>query len=75
MEYVAPPNTGSTITIAALAGKKVLLVVRENVALHPVSNNPASSEFVWDGTNINLGLPVNPESNPGERFLILYRNY
>jgi hypothetical protein len=40
---------------------------------YEVSNNPNTTEFVWDGNEITLGLEVNLDG--GERFLILYRNY
>ena len=71
MVYIANGNEGSTITIPALKGKKVLFISRESAVIYEVSNNPSSTEFVWDGVNITLGLETNPE----ERYLILYRNY
>lgn len=71
MEYIAMGNEGTTLSIPALVGKKILLLVRESFTQYEVSNNPNSSEFIWDGTIITLGLAT----NLNERFLILYRNY
>lgn len=71
MEYIATGNEGTTLTISAFAGKKIILLVRESLTQYQVSNNPNSTEFIWDGTNITLGLATNAD----ERFLILYRNY
>ena len=73
--YTTNGTEGSTLTIPELLGKRVMLVTRESLVIYKVSNNPNSTEYVWDNTNINLGLPVNTEAPTGERFLILYRNY
>lgn len=71
MVYIANGSEGKTLTIPALKGKKILFISRESAVIYEVSNNPASTEFVWDGIIITLGL----ETNPDERYLILYRNY
>jgi len=71
LEYIATGNEGSILTIAALLGKKIILITREMSTLHKVSNSPDPAEFAWNDTDIALGTPV----NQGERFLILYRNY
>lgn len=71
-KYVATGSEGSTITPPEIAGKKILLIIRENNPLFKVSSAPDSAEFTWDNTDIVLGTPI---SVPGERFLILYRNY
>lgn len=70
-EYVATGSEGSSLTIAELTGKKIVLIIRENAPLHKVSSNPDPAEYTWDNTVISLGTPV----NAGARFLILYRNY
>jgi len=62
----------TSLTIDALKGKKIMLVVRENNVLYKASNQPGTTEYTWDGITIGLGTPVGPN---GERFLILYRNY
>lgn len=69
--YTATGNEGNTISPAIILGKMILFITRENNPLYKVSNSPDSSEFTWDNTNILLGA----QTNPGERFLILYRNY
>ena len=71
MTYIATGNEGTTLTIPQIVGKKILLITRESLVQYEVSNNPQSTEFVWDGNNITLGLGT----NQGERYLILYRNY
>lgn len=70
--YDADGTEGSTLTIAGLAGKKILLVTRENNILYRASNLPGSTEYTFNGTDAGLGTPVNVV---GERFLFLYRNY
>jgi hypothetical protein len=72
LTYNAVAAEGATLTITALAGKKILLITRENNIIYKASNAPSSSEFTWDGTAIGLGTAVGDD---GERFLILYRNY
>lgn len=71
--YTTSGSEGSTLSIPEMVGKKVLFATRENVPIYKVSNSPASSEFVWNNTVVQLGTPVNPETP--ERFLFLYRNY
>lgn len=71
-KYIANGGEGNTLNIPAIVGKKILLITRENALLYKVSVNPDSVEYVWDGNIITLGTPINV---PGERFLILYRNY
>lgn len=71
MEYIASGSEGTTIAIPGLVGKRIMLLIRENNPLHKVSNNPGSTNYVWNDTVIALGTAT----TPGERFLILYRNY
>lgn len=72
LKYVATGAEGSTLTIPALLGYQILLIIRESASLHEVGATPDSSEFTWDDTDIGLGAPV---SGAGERFTILYRTY
>lgn len=72
LEYVATGSEGSTITPPEVLGKKILLIIRENNPIHKVSINPDPAEYTWNNVSIGLGTPV---SGPGERFLILYRDY
>lgn len=67
--YIADGTEGLNITIPSLSGKKILLITRENAPIYRVSNAPDPAEYIWDGTTIALGT----ETNPGERYLILYR--
>jgi len=69
--YVADGTEGSTLTIPAIAGKKIVFVARDGAILYPVSNLPDNTQYVFDGTTIQLGLAV---QKAGERFLILYRS-
>lgn len=80
--YTATGEEGTTITTCGedadlvsasptICGKKILLITREYSPLYRVSNLPQSTEYTWDDSEIGLGL----ETMPGERFLILYRNY
>jgi hypothetical protein len=71
LAYVTSGTEGSTITIPGIVGKKVALVIRENAPLHKVSSSPDEAEYIWNDLVLTLGAPV----TPGERFLILYRNY
>jgi hypothetical protein len=71
-KYTANGTEGSTLTISAIKGKKIILLTRESAVLYKVSSNPDSVEYTWDGIDITLGTPIN---SAGERFLILYRNY
>lgn len=75
--YTATGNEGSTLTIPAIYGKKILMLVRETFTQYEVAAFDAnqSTEFLWENssnplTDIQLGTAV----NPSERFLILYRN-
>ncbi len=73
-KYVADGSEGSTITAPAdFAGKKILLLTREFSPLYKVSNLPQSTEFTWD--DVSIGLSTDLPTQPGERFLILYRTY
>lgn len=76
--YVTTGDEGSTLTIPTLRGKMILMLVRQSFTQYEVNAFDAdqSIEFLWAASddplvNINLGTPV----NPGERFLILYRNF
>ena len=71
MTYVATGDEGLILNIPTIIGSKILLVTRESLVQYDVSNNPNTTEFIWNGTTITLGLAT----NAGERFLILYRNY
>jgi hypothetical protein len=70
-KYTATGSEGTTITIAALAGRQILLIMRESGPIFEVGASPESSEFTWDDVDIVLGAAT----NPGERFLILHRTY
>lgn len=69
-KYVATGAEGTTLTIPTIAAMNVLAIFREGACMYEVSATPDSVEFIWDGTNITLGLGV---TGAGERFLILYR--
>jgi hypothetical protein len=68
-KHTADGSEGTTLTIEALAGKTIIAIYREGMALYEVDSSPDTVEFTWDGTDIVLGLGVN---YAGERFLILY---
>lgn len=75
--YTATGNEGSTLFIQDLIGKSILMLVRETFTQYEVQafDDNKTTEFLWACSdsplvNINLGTPA----NPGERFLILYRN-
>lgn len=68
--YVADGTEQKNLYLPIVTGKKILLIIKENNPLFKVSNNPGSTEYIWDYTNIGLGV----NTQPGERFLILYRN-
>lgn len=72
LTYNATPAEGSSLIVPALAGKKILMITRENNILYPASNLPGSTEYTFDGTTIGLGTPIGQN---GERFLIIWRNY
>lgn len=69
--YTATGSEGSSLTIPALAGYEILLIMRESGPLYEVGSSPDSSSYTWDDTTIGLGT----DANVGERFLILYRTY
>lgn len=71
VKYIATGTEGTTLTIPELAGEKILFMTRGNSIIYKTSSSPASNEFTWDDTDIGLGVVT----NPGEPFLILYRNY
>jgi hypothetical protein len=71
MVYIATGDEGLFLNIPEIIGKKLLLLTREGMVQYEVSNLPNSTEFIFDGNQIQLGL----ETNAGERFLLLYRNY
>jgi len=68
LKYVATGAEGTTITISALAGKTIYLITREGSVLYDVTLSPDSTEYIWDLTDITLGLAT----GAGERFKILY---
>lgn len=69
--YIADGMEGTTVTIEALKGKKLLFIARDNSILYPVSNNPNTTQFSFDGTDITVSTNL----IAGNRLLILYRNY
>lgn len=70
-KYVATGSEGSTLTIAELAGKNIIAIIRESGPIFETDASPDSVEYIWDGTNISLGNVT----GSGERFLILYNNF
>lgn len=72
IKYIATGSEGTTLSIPEIIGKRILLITRESSPIYKVSNAPNGSEYTWNDTVITLGATV---ANPGERFLILYRNY
>lgn len=71
IKYTATGSEGATLSIPEIVGKKVLFVTRESSPIYKVSSAPISSEYTWNDTIMGLGAVT----NPGDRFLILYRNY
>lgn len=69
--YTATGSEGTTITIPALAGRQILMIIRESAIIHEVGSSPDSSSYTWDDADIVLGA----ETNAGERFIILHRTY
>lgn len=69
-KYVATGSEGTTLTISALAAMEILMIAREGQTMYEVSATPDTAEFIWDTTNITLGLAT----HAGERFLILFKN-
>lgn len=72
LTYTATGSEGTTLTIPALAGYQILLIMRESGPIYEVGSSPDSSSFTWDDTDIVLGAAV---SGAGERFRILFRTY
>lgn len=72
LKYTATGSEGSSLTIPALAGYEILMIMRESGPLYEVGSSPDSSSYTWNDITIGLGTPV---SGAGERFLILYRTY
>lgn len=71
VKYVATGSEGSTLAIPEIIGKKILLITREFTPIYKVNSAPVQTEYIWDNTNITLGM----STVAGERFLILYRTY
>lgn len=68
LKYTATGSEGTVITITALNQMNVLLISREGNVMDDVLATPDDVEYIWDGTNITLGLAT----RAGERFIILY---
>lgn len=66
--YTATGAEGNTITIPDLAGKTIFLILRESGPIYEVETSPDGVSYVWDGTDIELGMAA----GPGERFIILH---
>jgi hypothetical protein len=71
LKYTATGSEGTSLVIGTIAGYDILLIMRESGPLYQALSSPDPSEFTWDDTTIVLGVAT----NPGERFLILYRTY
>jgi hypothetical protein len=72
LKYVASGEEGLTITIAQLAGKDILSILRSSGPLYEGEGvSPDYDEYKWDSVTIFFGVAT----NPGEKFLILYRNF
>lgn len=71
IKYTATGTEGTTLSIPEIVGKKVLFATRESSPIYKVSSAPTSSEYTWNDTVVGLGAAT----SPGDRFLILYRNY
>lgn len=70
-KYVATGTEGKDLYIPAMVGKKVVFVTRESAIIYKVSALPSSSEYTWDDVTLRFGSVI----TPGERILVLYRNY
>ncbi len=68
LKYIASGAEGTTITIADLANKNILAILRETGVIFEVESSPDPAEFTFDGIDIELGT----DAGPGERFLILW---
>lgn len=72
LKYVATGVEGETLTLSQLLGKDILMITRGAVVIHlSEDETPESDEYYWDQTDIKLGT----ETNAGEKFTILYRNF
>jgi len=71
VKYTATGSENVTLTIGALSGKTILMVMRESGPIYEVVSAPNSSEFTFNGTDVTLGVAV---GGAGERFLFLYIN-
>lgn len=71
VKYTASGSEGKTLTIPALSGYQILAILRSSGPIYEIGASPESDEYTWDDTTIGLGA----DANPGEKFLILYRNY
>lgn len=69
--YKANGTEGKIIEVPEIAGKKVLLVTRENSTMYKVSNLPGTTEYFVTANGLQFGKNM----LPNERVLILYRNY
>ena len=67
-KYVATGSEGTSLTISALAGRTILLVVREGAPLYDTISSPDSTEYTWSGTVLGFQIAL----RAGERFNILY---
>lgn len=70
LKYIAEGGEGTTLTISELEGKEILMIAREGAVMYEVSEDPDTTEFIWNDTDIILGLEI---TGAGERFLILYK--
>lgn len=68
LKFVATGAEGTVLTISTLNQMNVISIAREGAVLYDVLSGPDPVEYIWDGTNVTLGLAT----HPGERFLILY---
>lgn len=68
--YVATGSEGKILTIPAIAGKKILLITRDNAVLYKTSSAPDSTQYTWDLSQIGVGTNI----DAGQKFLILWRN-
>lgn len=71
LKYTATGSEGTSLTIAALSGYQILAIMRSSGPIYPIGASPEPDEYTWNDTTIGLGTAT----NPGEKFLILYRTY
>lgn len=67
--YTATGAEGTALTLGALAGKKILSIIREGTGMYEVVSAPDSVSYVWDTATITFGLAL----GAGERLRINYR--